>query len=423
MAGQPRVVIIGGGFAGLHAAKALGRGPLQVTLLDRHNYHLFQPLLYQVATAALSPGEIAAPIRSVLRRYPSVEVRMEEVLSIDLAQRRLVVREGELSYDFLLIAAGVRHSYFGHDEWERFAPGLKSLDDALEMRRRILLAFEAAEKTDDEAEREALLTFAVVGGGPTGVELAGAIAEIARYTVARDFRRIDPARARVVLLEAGPRILPAFDEPLSVKAEASLLEIGVEVRTKTAVTQVSFEGVRLGETMLPARTVLWAAGVAASPLAKSLGVPLDRAGRVVVNAELSIPGHPEVFVVGDLASFEQDGKPLPGLAPVAIQQGAHAARNVLRLVEGKAPLPFRYKDRGLMATVGRASGIVQRGRLRISGLWGWLAWLFVHLLFLIGFKNKLIVMLQWTWSYVTFKRGARLITGSYLPSGHSQAER
>jgi NADH dehydrogenase len=408
-----KVVIIGGGFGGLYAAKALGGKDVEVVVLDRTNYHLFQPLLYQVATAALSPGDIASPIRSILRKHRNVSVQLGEVKSVDLAKQKINLEERELTYDALIVATGARHAYFGHSEWEPLAPGLKSLDDALEMRRRILFAFEAAEVETDLARRAALLTFVIVGGGPTGVELAGAIAEISRHTVARDFRSIDPRQAQVLLLEAGPRILAAFPEKLSAKAVGSLERLGVKVRTGAAVTQIDQQSVHLGSEVIPTFTTLWAAGVAASPLARSLGVPLDRAGRVIVGNDLSIPGHPSAFVVGDLACFtpEGDSRPLPGLAPVAMQQGTHAAANVRRLAKGEATVPFRYKDKGTMATIGRAHGIAVSGKLQMSGFLGWLAWLFIHVLFLIGFKNRMLVMIQWAWQFFTYKRGARLITG------------
>ncbi len=412
----PHVVIIGGGFGGLYAARRLARGNVRVTLVDRQNYHLFQPLLYQVATAGLSPGDIATPIRALLARQSNVEVRLGDVQRVDLAARTVVLTDGALSYDFLVLAAGVRHAYFGRDDWEAYAPGLKTLDDALEIRRRVLTAFEAAEKEDDEARRRAFLTFVVVGGGPTGVELAGAIAELARFTVAGDFRRFDPRQARVLLVEAGDRVLSAFDAPLSGKALASLQRLGVEVRLATRVTDVGPHGVRLGDEPVAARTVLWAAGVSGAPLAKTLGVPLDRTGRVTVEADLSVPGHPTAFVVGDLASVAlPDGATLPGLAPVAIQQGEHAADNVLAAAAGRPTAPFRYLDKGIMATVGRASGIAQSGRLRLSGFLGWLAWLFIHILYLIGFRNRLVVLIQWAWAWVTYGRSARLITGTTPP--------
>jgi NADH dehydrogenase len=408
---NPHVVIVGGGFGGLSAARALGEQPVRVTVVDRQNHHLFQPLLYQVATAALSPGDIASPIRSVLSRYANIRVWLGEAKAVDVVSRRLVLADGELSYDYLILAAGACHAYFGHDDWEDAAPGLKSLEDALEMRRRILLAFERAERTEDEAARQALLTFVVVGGGPTGVELAGAIREIARHTLARDFRSIDATRARVVLVEAGPRILPVFSEKLSQAAQRSLERLGVEVKVGTQVTGVTREAVHLGRDVLPARTTLWAAGVAASPLARSLGVALDRAGRVPVEPDLSLPGHPEVYVIGDLAAAAGPrGFPLPGLAPVAMQEGAAAAQNIELARSGLPTRPFRYSDHGTMATIGRAAAIAQVGRIQLSGLIAWLAWLFIHILYLIGFRNRFAVLGNWTWSYVTWRRGARLMT-------------
>jgi len=409
-----QVVVIGGGFGGLAAARALARHDLAVTLVDRQNHHLFQPLLYQVATAGLSPGDIASPIRSLLRRHQNVRVRMGDVLGVDLDARQVKLAGSTLAYDFLVLAAGVRHSYFGNDGWEAFAPGLKTLDDALEIRRRVLVAFEAAELETDPVKREQLLTFVVVGGGATGVELAGAIAELARFTVARDFRGFDPRTTKVVLVEAGQRLLTAFAEPLSAHARERLQAMGVEVRTSTRVTRVDADGVTLEGGSLPSRTVLWAAGVAGSPLAKSLGVELDRAGRVKVREDLSIPGHPEAFVVGDLACFTTpDGGTLPGLAPVALQQGRHAVENIAATLASQPRKPFSYLDKGIMATVGRASGIAQRGRLlRLTGFLGWLAWLFVHLLFLVGFRNRLVVMFQWAWAWWTYGRSARLITGN-----------
>lgn len=415
------VVIIGGGFGGLSAARRLARGPVRVTLIDRQNHHLFQPLLYQVATAGLSPADIASPIRSLLAKHENVEVRMGEVTGVDLAGQRVHLRDGlDVPYDALVVAAGVRHAYFGHDAWEADAPGLKTLDDALEIRRRVLSAFEDAETEADPAVRDALLTFVVVGAGPTGVELAGAIAELARFTVARDFRAFDPRKARVVLVEAGPRMLAAFDERLSDSARHAIEKLGVEVRLSTRVTDVRADGVQLGDAFLPARTVLWAAGVQGPPLARALGVELDRSGRVKVQPDLTIPGHPDAYVVGDLASFAVDGGgTLPGLAPVANQQGAHAAENILAALSGQARQPFRYLDKGIMATVGRAVGIAQTGRLKLSGFLGWLAWLFIHILFLVGFRNRLLVMIQWTWAWFTYGRGARLITG-VTPPPHQQ---
>jgi NADH dehydrogenase len=412
--GQPHVVIVGGGFGGLYAARALANRPVRVTLLDRRNHHLFQPLLYQVATAALNPSDIATPLRSILRRAPNVTVFLAEVVSVDLAGRRLVLDEGAMPYDALVLAAGAGHSYFGHDDWEPLAPSLKTLEDALEIRRRVLLAYEEAEREQDGAEQRALLTSVVIGGGPTGVELAGALAEISRETIARDFRLIDPTKARIVLLEGGPRVLAAFPDPLPARAAAALARIGVEVRTGATVTRVTPDAVWLGGEQIRARTVLWAAGVAAAPLTRTLGVPLDRAGRVLVERDLSIPGHPEAFAIGDLCAFiAEDGRPLPGLAPVALQQGRAAARNVLRRLAGEPTEAFRYRDRGSMATIGRAAAVAVVGRLRLSGLPAWLAWLFVHIMFLIGFRNRFLVLFQWAWAYISWQRGARLITGPW----------
>ncbi|HTI55736.1 MAG TPA: NAD(P)/FAD-dependent oxidoreductase [Verrucomicrobiae bacterium] len=411
---HPHVVIVGGGFGGLYAARALANRPVRVTLLDRRNHHLFQPLLYQVATAALNPSDIAMPLRSILRRAPNVTVLLAEVVSVDLAGRRLVLDEGTMPYDALVLAAGAGHSYFGHDDWEPLAPSLKTLEDALEIRRRVLLAYEEAEREPDGAEQRALLTSVVIGGGPTGVELAGALAEISRETIARDFRLIDPTKARIVLLEGGPRVLAAFPDPLPARAAAALARIGVEVRTGATVTRVTPDAVWLGGEQIRARTVLWAAGVAAAPLTRTLGVPLDRAGRVPVERDLSIPGHPEAFAIGDLCAFTgADGRPLPGLAPVALQQGRAAARNVLHHLAGEPTEPVRYRDRGSMATIGRAAAVAVVGRLRLSGLPAWLAWLFVHIMFLIGFRNRFLVLFEWAWAYVSWQRGARLITGPW----------
>jgi NADH dehydrogenase len=405
------VVVVGGGFGGLNAARALAGQPVRVTLLDRRNHHLFQPLLYQVATAALNASDIAAPLRSVLRRARNVTVLLAEVERVDLAAHRLQLDRGGLAYDALILAAGASHSYFGHEDWEVFAPGLKTLEDALEIRRRVLLAYESAEREPDGAEQKALLTFVVIGGGPTGVELAGALAEISRQTIARDFRVIDPTGARVILLEGGARVLAAFPEPLSHRAQAALEHLGVEVRTRATVTRVTADAVWLGAEQVRARTVLWAAGVAAAPLARTLGVELDRAGRVSVNPDLSLPGHPEVFVIGDMSLCrDEKGVPLPGLAPVAIQQGRRAADNVLRHLSGRPTRPFRYRDRGTMATIGRAKAVAVIGGVKLSGLVAWLAWLFVHIMFLIGFRNRFLVLFEWAWAYVTWQRGARLIT-------------
>ena len=410
----PHVVVVGGGFGGLYAARVLAGKPVRVTLLDRRNHHLFQPLLYQVATAALNASDIAAPLRSVLRRAKNITVLMAQVDRVDLADRCLVLDRGEIRYDAVILAVGASHSYFGHEDWEQYAPGLKSLEDALEIRRRVLLAYELAEREHDAAEREALLTFVVVGGGPTGVELAGALAEIARRTIARDFRSIDPTAARVLLLEGGPRVLAAFPEPLSRRAQESLERIGVEVRTRSVVTQVTADAVWLGGEQIRTRTVLWAAGVAASPLNRTLGVALDRSGRVSVEPDLSIPGHPEAFAIGDMSVVrDTSGTALPGLAPVAMQQGARAADNVLRRLSGRPTRPFRYHDRGIMATIGRAAAVADIRGLRLSGLIAWLAWLLVHITFLIGFRNRLLVLFEWAWAYVSWHRGARLITGPW----------
>jgi NADH dehydrogenase len=409
----PHVVIIGAGFGGLTAARRLRRAPVRVTVLDRRNHHLFQPLLYQVATAALSPGDIAYPIRSILRNQANARVWLTEVRGIDSERREVKLSDGSLRYDYLIVATGARHAYFGHREWENRAPGLKSLEDALEIRRRILLAFEKAEWESDEAARKMLLTFAIVGGGPTGVELAGATAEIARGVLANDFRAIDPREARVVLIEAGPRILPSFAEKLSGKAQQALERLRVEVRTGVAVTDIEEHAVVLGSERLPAGTVLWAAGVAASPIARSLGGPLDRPGRVIVNPDLTVPGRPNVFVIGDLAAFRRpDGTLLPGVSPVAIQQGRRAAGNILRAIAGRPLETFHYLDKGSLAVIGRAAAVAEfPGRILLWGFPAWLAWCFVHIFFLIGFRNRFIVMFEWAWAYFTWQRGARLITG------------
>ncbi len=414
----PRVVIIGGGFGGLEAAKALRKADVRVTLLDRHNHHLFQPLLYQVATAALSPADIAEPLRHILRKQENAEVILGEAERIDVHRKKVITADGELDYDFLIVAAGARHSYFGHDKWEKFAPGLKSLDDALEIRRRMLMAFEIAEKTDDDEVRRAAMTFAVVGGGPTGVEMAGAIAEIARVTLVRDFRHIDSSQARVILLDAAPRVLPMLDPELSESARRQLYDIGVEVRLSTPVEKLSEEGVQIkGGEKIPARTVIWAAGNVASPLGASLGVPLDQQGRVIVGEDLSIPGHHEIFVIGDQAHFAPGGgTPLPGLSPVAMQQGRHVASNIRVLLAGGWTQRFEYFDKGTMATIGRHRAVADAGFMRFSGWLAWLAWLFIHLIFLVGFRNKLMVLLSWAYAYVTYGRGARLITGRHWGS-------
>jgi NADH:ubiquinone reductase (H+-translocating) len=412
---RARVVIVGGGFGGLQAAKALADAPLQVTLVDRRNHHLFQPLLYQVATAALSPADIAQPIRSVLRGQSNVDVVLAEVDAMDVTAKEIVLSEnmGRLPYDYLILAAGAHHAYFGHDEWEPNAPGLKTLEDALNIRRRILTSFEEAEREPDPARRKALMTFVVVGGGPTGVEMAGAIAEIARFSLARDFRHIDTRDAKVILIEAGTQLLGAFPDRLSRHALRDLERLGVQVRFGKPVTAIASDAVTVGDEIIPANTIVWAAGVQASPLGSSLGVELDRAGRVLVNPDLSVPGHPEIFVIGDLASLKDArGRPLPGVAQVAMQQGAWAAANILRAIEGKPARAFRYRDLGNMATIGRNSAVADIRGLRLTGFVAWLAWAVVHILNLIGFRNRVLVALQWLWDYLTFQRGARLITGS-----------
>ncbi len=415
MVGRMRhVVIVGGGFGGLYAARALAKAPVRVTLIDRRNHHVFQPLLYQVAGAALSPGDIASPIRWIVRRQRNIEVQLAEAIAIDPARHVVQTRDGDkVAYDFLIVAAGATHAYFGHDNWRANAPGLKTLEDALEIRRRVLLAFERAELEDDERRRRSLLTFVVIGGGPTGVELAGALAEISRQSLARDFRRFDPGSARIVLVEAGPALIASFPESLREAARADLERLGVEVRTGTPVTDVSRGRVEVGSDVIHAETVLWAAGVEASPLGATLGVPLDRAGRVIVQPDLTIPGHPDVFVIGDLASFAvSGGGPLPGVAQVAIQMGRHAARTIARAIAGQPSPPFVYRNLGNMATIGRAAAVADFGWLRLKGWFGWLAWLFVHILNLIGFRNRVIVMVQWAWAYFSYQRAIRLITGA-----------
>jgi NADH:ubiquinone reductase (H+-translocating) len=409
---DPHVVIIGGGFGGLYAARALRRTPVRVTVVDRRNHHVFQPLLYQVATAALSPGDIASPIRWILRKQRNVEVLLADVVGVDTSGKRLALADGTLGYDFVIVAAGATHAYFGHDEWQPIAPGLKTLEDALDIRRRVLMAFERAEREADDARRRALLTFVVVGGGPTGVELAGALAEISRQSLARDFRHFDPSSAHILLIEAGPAILATFPERLRGAARQDLVRLGVNVRTGQPVTSVMPGAVQVGGETIAAETVLWAAGIAASPLGKALGLPTDRAGRVHIQPDLTIPGHPDVFVIGDLASLNgSDGKPLPGVAQVAIQMGEHAARNIERAVEHQPYAPFHYRDLGNMATIGRGSAVADLGRLQLKGFIGWLAWAFVHILNLIGFRNRLVVFVQWGWAYFTFQRSVRLILG------------
>jgi NADH dehydrogenase len=414
---RARVVIVGGGFGGLQAAKALADAPVQVTIVDRRNHHLFQPLLYQVATAALSPADIAQPIRSVLRHQSNVDVVLAAVDAIDVAAKEILLDEDQqarrLAYDYLILAAGANHAYFGHDEWAPNAPGLKTLEDAVDIRRRILLSFEEADREPDPARRKSLMTFVVVGGGPTGVEMAGAIAEIARFSLARDFRHIDTRDARVLLIEASTQLLAAFPDRLSRRSLQDLERLGVDVRFGKPVTAIAPNAVTLGDEIIAANTIVWAAGVQASPLGRSLGVDLDRAGRVLVNPDLTVPGHPEIFVVGDMASLKDpQGRPLPGVAQVAMQQGAWAAANIVRAIEGKPARPFRYRDLGNMATIGRNSAVADIRGLRLTGFVAWLAWAVVHILNLIGFRNRVLVGLQWLWSYLTFQRGARLITGA-----------
>jgi NADH dehydrogenase len=408
----PHVVIVGGGFGGLSAAKRLRGEEVRVTLLDRRNHHLFQPLLYQVATATLSPGDIASPIRWILRRGRNIRVLLGEAESIDVRAKRITLEDhSTLDYDYVIVATGASHSYFGHPEWEPFAPGLKTLEDALVIRRHMLLAFERAERLSDPARQRELLTFVIVGGGPTGVELAGTLAEMARRTLRSEFRSIDTSQTQIVLVEAGPTILPAFPQKLRDASRSSLLHLGVEVRENSAVTHIDEHGVEMGGVRLNAGTVLWAAGVAASRVVSTLGAPLDRAGRVLVNPDLSIPGHPEVFVVGDAATFlHQTGKPLPGVAQVAMQSARQAANNVMRLVERQPTRPFTYHDKGNMAIVGRGFAIADFGWTQISGLFAWFAWLFIHIFMLIGFRNRLTVMIQWATSFVTLQRSVRLIT-------------
>lgn len=421
---RPRVVIVGGGFGGLTAARALRRAPVRVTLIDRRNHHLFQPLLYQIATATLSPADIAAPIRKVLSRQRNAEVLLAEVVSVDLARRVVVLRDGEVGYDWLILATGATHSYFGHDEWASIAPGLKTVEDAIEIRRRFLLAFEAAEREADPEARRADLTFVVVGGGPTGVELAGAMAEVARRTIPRDFRSIDTTTARIILVEGLGRLLSTFPPELSERAERDLQQLGVEVRRNARVTGVDAGGVWIGQERIEAHGVIWAAGVRASPLGATLGVPLDRAGRVIVGPDLSIPGHPEVFVIGDMAAAKdaQTGMPVPGVAQGAIQMGAFAAGIIAgEAAAGRPDTPgrptaasrpaFRYKDKGVLATIGRAKAVGVIGRWKLSGFVAWAIWALVHVFQLIGHRSRMVVMLEWAWAYVTYQRGARLITG------------
>jgi NADH:ubiquinone reductase (H+-translocating) len=416
---MPQVLIVGGGFGGLYAARQFRRQPVDVTIVDKRNHHVFQPLLYQVAMAALSPGDIASPIRWILRKQRNVEVFLGEVVRIDPAARLAHLADGAaMAFDYAIVAPGTTHAYFGHDEWRPNAPGLKTLEDALEIRRRVLLAFERAEREMDPVRREPLLTFVIIGGGPTGVEMAGAMAEIARHSLARDFRHFDPGSSKIILLEGGPSVLSNFPEPLRHAARRDLERLGVEVRTGEAVTGVEHGRVRTTKAEIAAETILWAAGVAASPLGATLGVPIDRAGRVLVQPDLTIPGYPWIFVIGDLASLNgPSGRPLPGVAQVAMQMGAHAARNIMRSIEGQPLRSFAYRNLGDMATIGRASAVAEMPWIRLQGLIGWLAWLFVHIFNLIGFRNRLVVMVQWAWSYFSYQRAIRLITGGPASPG------
>jgi NADH dehydrogenase len=409
----PHVVVVGGGFGGINATKELlRRGPkdLRITIVDRRNHHLFQPLLYQVAMAGLSPADITMPIRAIFKGERRVAVRLGTVLDVDIDARCVVTDTGRIGYDYLVLAAGATHAYFGHDRWEEHAPGLKTVEQATEIRRRVLTAFERAEIEVDAGEKRRLLTFVVVGGGPTGVELAGALGELSRHTLVRDFRSIDPGATRVILIEGGDRILPAFDPELSAAAVRSLEHLGVTVWTNTRVTAIDETGVQAGDERVRAATVLWAAGVRSSFLGEHLGAKTDPAGRVEVNPDLSVPGHPEIFVIGDMARVMDDGELVPGVAPAAIQGGVQAARNIVADIAGGTREPFQYWDKGLMATIGRASAVMQSGRLRWTGILAWLAWCFVHILYLIGFRNRLLVFVQWLWSYINYRRGARLIT-------------
>jgi NADH dehydrogenase len=427
----PHVLILGGGFGGLYAARRLGKAPVRVTVVDRRNHHLFQPMLYQVATAALNTSDIAAPIRSVLRHQSNTEVLLAEAVSIDTEARRVRFLDGsESKYDYLIVATGARHSYFGHDNWETLAPGLKSLEDAIDIRERVLLAFERAERETDPVRRHANLTFVIVGGGPTGVEMAGAVAELRRYALRRDFRHIDPGEATVLLLEGGPRLLPSYPESLSDKAKQELRRLGVEVRTETMVTDIRPGSVWAAGWTIPTQTVIWAAGNVASPLLKSLHTPLDRIGRAIVEPDCTIPGHPEVFVLGDAALFEhQQGGPLPGICPVAIQMGEYAARTIQCDLAGEPRRAFRYWDKGQLAVIGRGRAVADIWKLHFGGFLAWLIWTFVHIFFLIGFRNRVLVMIQWAWSYLTYGRGARLIvaetptTAPQLPAVPAAAAR
>ena len=411
---KTRVVIVGGGFGGLSTAKGLADAPFNVTLIDRNNHHLFQPLLYQVATAGLSPADIASPIRGILGGQRNVKIMLAEVSGVDVTRKEVIADGRRIGYDYLVLATGARHAYFGHNDWAAFAPGLKTIDDATYLRRRILLAFERAENETDVDERRRLMTFVVVGGGPTGVEMAGAIAELAKRALASDFQSIDPQCASIVLIEGAQRLLTPFDTSLSHAARRSLNQLGVDVRLGAAVTDCSCEGVRLGDEFIPTRTIIWAAGVMASPAGRWLGAEIDRAGRVKVRADLSVPGHPDVFVIGDTAAVTgADGAMLPGVAPVAKQQGQYVARALIARYQGRTAAVFRYRDFGSLATIGRSRAVAQFGKLRLSGFPAWVLWSGAHVYFLIGFRNRFVVALNWAWSYITFQRGSRLITGLY----------
>jgi NADH:ubiquinone reductase (H+-translocating) len=418
---RPRVVIIGGGFGGLYAARALKGEPVDVTLVDRTNHHVFQPLLYQVATATLAATDITAPIRWLLRKQRNAEVLLKEADAIDVSARTVSFADGtSLGYDYLIVASGSRHSYFGHDEWEKLAPGLKTIEDALDIRARFLLAFERAEQAPTKEEQDALLTFVLVGGGPTGVELAGMIPTVARFGVAGEFRNVDTRKARVLLLEGGPRILPAFPEDLSRKAVQQLVDLGVDVRVNAKVTEIGDGYVKVGDERIATRSVFWAAGNAPSPLGRYLGAPLDRSGRVIVEPDLSVPGHPEVFVVGDLAAMTTNGMQVPGVAPAAMQSGPRAAKNILRLIQRRETVPFRYRNKGDVATIGRFRAIALIAGQHLSGWVAWWAWLLIHIMYLAGFRNRASVMLEWAYSFFTFQLGARLIT---TPVTRQQARR
>jgi NADH dehydrogenase len=415
-----RVVIIGGGFGGLYAALSLRRAPVQVTLIDRRNFHLFQPLLYQVATGGLSPADIAVPLRGVLRKQKNTRVELAEAADIDTANRRVILSDGEIGYDTLIVAAGAGNHYFGHDDWQELAPGLKTVEDATQIRRRILLAFETAERTDDPSAIRRWLTFVVVGGGPTGVELAGALGEISRDTLRHDFRQINPADARILLIESNDRILGSYPPRLSANARRILEKLGVTVRTNSIVSEIRPDSVIIkskdAEEEIPTRTVLWGAGIKASPIGKILaektGCGIDRAGRIVVSPDLTIPGHPEIIVIGDLANFpHQNGQPLPGLAPVAMQQGKYAADLIRSRIMGKSLKSFRYINYGTMATIGKKKAVADMGKLHMAGFFGWIAWLFIHLMYIVEFENRVLVIVQWAWNYFTGNRSARLITG------------